>query len=145
MGVARALGINHVALEVDDLDRAVAFYSEVFGLELRGRVPGMAFLDLGDQFLALSEGRGQAADDERHFGLVVDDRDAARRALEQAGAEILPGSGLNFRDPAGNRVEVVGYADVQFLKEPAVLDGMGMGDLRKSEAARAELREKGLL
>src|SRR3712207_3519411 len=114
--VARLVGINHVALEVGDIEDAVAFYGRVFEFELRGRVPGMAFLDMGDQFLALAEGRDQGPDPERHFGLVVDDRAAARRALEEAGAELVDGRGLNFRDPWGNRVEVVEYADVQFTK-----------------------------
>jgi lactoylglutathione lyase len=144
MGVARALGFNHVALEVDDLERAVGFYREVFGLELRGRVPGMAFLDLGDQFLALSEGRVGGPDGERHFGLVVDDREAIRERLEAAEAEILGGRGLNFRDPAGNHVEVVEYGDVQFTKPPAILRGMGLEHLAKSEQALEELRRKGL-
>ena len=145
MGVARALGINHVALEVDDLERAVAFYREAFGLELRGRVPGMAFLDMGDQFLALAHSEPGAPDESRHFGLVVDDRARVRQALKDAGVELEPGRGLHFKDPWGNRVEVVQYSDVQFTKAPAVLAGMGLEDLGKSESARRELRDKGLL
>jgi catechol-2,3-dioxygenase len=140
----RLVGINHVALEVGDLEAALDFYGRVFEFELRGRVPGMAFLDMGDQFLALSEGRRQPSDDGRHFGLVVDDREAARRALEAASAEIVPGGGLNFRDPWGNRVEVVEYGEIQFTKSPGVVGGMGLGALEKTEAARRELREKGL-
>jgi lactoylglutathione lyase len=138
----RLLGINHVALEVDDLDAALDFYGRLFEFELRGRVPGMAFLDLGDQFIALAEGRSQAADDGRHFGLVVDDKEAARAALEAAGAEILPGRGLDFRDPWGNRVQVVDYRQIQFRKAPEVLAGMGV-EIAKGESALAELREKG--
>jgi len=141
---ARIVGINHVALEVGDLEEALAFYGRVFQLRLRGRVPGMAFVDIGDQFLAVSEGRSQAPDDGRHFGLVVDDKAKARLALEGAGTEILPGRGLNFRDPWGNRVELVDYADIQFTKQDAVLDGMGLADLGKSESALHELEEKGL-
>jgi catechol 2,3-dioxygenase-like lactoylglutathione lyase family enzyme len=141
---ARLVGINHVALEVGDLEAALAFYGSVFELELRGRVPGMAFVDMGDQFIALAEGRTQPADEGRHFGLVVDDRERARRALEEAGAEILPGRGLDFRDPWGNHVQVVQYADVQFTKDRPVLEGMGVGGLGKSEAALRELEEKGL-
>ena len=140
----RLVGINHVALEVGDLDEALAFYGRVFEFELRGRVPGMAFVDMGDQFLALSEGRTQAPDDDRHFGLVVDDKDLARRALEAAGADIVPGRGLDFRDPWGNLVQVVDNADIQFTKAPEVLAGMGLGELPKSEAALEQLREKGL-
>lgn len=141
---ARLVGINHVAVEVGDLDDALAFYGRVFRFQLRGRVPGMAFLDMGDQFMALSEGRTQPPDDDRHFGLVVDDKELARRALEAAGADILPGRGLNFRDPWGNLVQVVEYGDIQFTKAPEVLAGMDLGDLSKSEAARGQLREKGL-
>ena len=141
---ARLIGINHVALEVGDLDEALAFYGRIFDLELRGRVPGMAFVDMGDQFLALSEGRRQSPDDGRHFGLVVDDRDAVREALVAAGVAIEPGRGLDFSDPWGNRVEVVEYGDIQFTKDARVLEGMGAGDLRKTEAAIGELREKGL-
>jgi catechol-2,3-dioxygenase len=140
----RLVGLNHVALEVGDLEEALAFYGRFFDLELRGRAPGMSFVDLGDQFLALSEGRSQAPDEHRHFGLVVDDKEAVRRALEEAGVEILPGRGLDFRDPWGNRVEVVDYRDVQFTKAPAVLRGMELGDLGKSDGALEELRRKGI-
>ncbi|MGH2714167.1 MAG: VOC family protein [Thermoleophilaceae bacterium] len=140
----RLVGINHVVLEVDDLDEALAFYGRLFELELRGRVPGMAFVDMGDQFLVLAEGRSQPPDAERHFGLVVDDREEVRRKLEAVGAEILPGRGLDFRDPWGNHVQVVRYSDIQFSKTAEVLAGMGLGDLGKSESALRELREKGL-
>ena len=140
----RFVGINHVALEVGDLEAALDFYGRVFGLELRGRAPGMAFIDAGDQFIALSEGRSQAPDDARHFGLVVDDTEAVRAALQQAGAEIIPGRGLNFRDPWGNFVQVVEYGDVQFTKAPEVLRGMGLDGLSKTPEALRELREKGL-
>jgi len=140
----RLLGVNHVALEVGDVDEALAFYGRFFEFELRGRAQGMAFVDLGDQFVALAEGRRQPPDDHRHFGLVVDDKEAVRRALEEAGVELLPGRGLDFRDPWGNRVEVVDYRDVQFTKAPEVLAGMGAADLEKTEAAKAELRRKGM-
>jgi extradiol dioxygenase family protein len=142
--VARLIGINHVALEVGDLDAALEFYGRWLEFELRGRVPGMAFLDAGDQFLALAEGRAQAPDDGRHFGLVVDDRDAVRAALDDAGIEVEPGRGLNVRDPWGNLVEVVDYREIQFTKAPSVLAGMGLEGLAKTEAARRELAEKGL-
>jgi lactoylglutathione lyase len=142
--VARLVGINHVVLEVDDLEDALDFYGRLFELEFRGRLHGMAFLDMGDQFLVLSEGRTQQPDGSRHFGLVVDDRDAVRRRLEEAGAEILPGPGLDFQDPWGNHVQVVQYSDIQFSKAAAVLSGMGLDGLAKSEAALRELREKGL-
>jgi lactoylglutathione lyase len=139
----RLVGINHVALEVGDVDEALEWYGRIFELELRGRLPGMAFVDMGDQFIALSEGRTQPPDLHRHFGLVVDDKEAARARLEAAGADIRAGRGLNFRDPWGNFVQVVGYDDVQFTKAPEILRGMGL-ELPKSEHALAELREKGL-
>ena len=139
----RLVGINHVALEVDDIDRALEFYGRLFDLELRGRGPGMAFVDIGDQFVALMQGRSQPPDRARHFGLVVDDKEAARRALEEAGVEILPGRRLDFLDPFGNRVEIVQYDQIQFAKPEHVLRGMGL-ELGKSESALAELEEKGL-
>src|SRR5215203_5912780 len=132
------VGINHVALEVSSIDEALEFYGQFFELHLRGVAPGMAFLDMGDQFLALSEGREQGPDDGRHFGLVVDDKEAVRAALEQAGVEVMPGRRLDFRDPWGNRVEIVGYRDIQFSKTPAVLSGMGL-ELEKGPAALREL------
>jgi catechol 2,3-dioxygenase-like lactoylglutathione lyase family enzyme len=141
--VPRLVGINHVALEVSDLEAAVEWYGRIFEFAEPEREPGMAFIDLGDQFIALSEGRRQSRDDDRHFGLVVDDKAATRAALEAAGAEILPGRRLNFRDPWGNLVQVVAYEDIQFTKSPEVLRGMGL-ELSKSEDALGELREKGL-
>jgi lactoylglutathione lyase len=140
----RLLGVNHVALEVGDIEEALAFYGGLFDFELRGRAPGMAFLDMGDQFLALSAGRQQPRDDHRHFGLVVEDKQAARRALEEAGAEILPGRGLDFVDPWGNRIQIVDYRDIQFTKAPAVLRALELENLEKSESAREELRRKGM-
>ena len=144
--MARLVGINHVALEVGEIDEALAFLERVFGpLELRGRVPGMAFVDLGDQFLALSEGRSQAADDARPVGIVVDDMAAVGERLDELGVEVVPGRRLDFRDPWGNRLEVVDYREIQFTKAPGVLRGMGLDGLEKTEEARGELREKGLL
>jgi catechol 2,3-dioxygenase-like lactoylglutathione lyase family enzyme len=144
--VTRLVGINHVVLEVADLDAALDFYGRLFDLELRGRLRHMAFLDMGDQFLVLAEvAEPDGPDAQRHFGLVVDDRDEVRRRLEEAGAEILGGRGLDFRDPWGNHVQVVQYSDIQFSKTPSVLAGMGLQGLEKSERALTELREKGLL
>jgi lactoylglutathione lyase len=141
---ARLVGINHVALEVGDLDEALAFYARVFEVRLRGRIPGMAFIDAGDQFIALSEGRAQEPDPDRHFGLVVDDKEAVRAALEAAGADIVPSRGLDFRDPWGNLVQVVEYGDVQFTKTPGVLRAMGLDGLGKTDVALSELRAKGV-
>jgi lactoylglutathione lyase len=139
----RLVGINHVALEVGDVEEALAFYGRIFELSLRGRSGRAAFVDIGDQFLALMEGRSQPPDRARHVGLVVDDKEAAREAAEAAGAEILPVRGLRFHDPWGNSVEVVQYDEVQFTKPEPVLRGMGL-ELGKTEQALAELRSKGL-
>jgi len=141
---AKLLGFNHVAVEVGNLEEALEFFGRVFDFELRGRGPGMAFLDAGDQFLAISEGRSQAPDEHRHVGVVVDDRQAVRRALRELKVELLPGRGLDFLDPWGNRWQVVQYSDVQFTKAPEVLRGMGLGQLRKSPDATEQLRRKGM-
>jgi predicted enzyme related to lactoylglutathione lyase len=143
-GRPRLVGVNHVAVEVGDVDEAVEFLSRVFDVTLRGRTRGAAFVDLGDQFLALSAGRTQPPDAHRHVGLVVDDREAVRKTLEEVGAEVLPGRGLNFRDPWGNRFQVVQYDEVQFTKTPHVLHGLGLEHLGKTEAAVEELRAKGM-
>ena len=141
---ARAVGFNHVALEVGDIDEALAFYGRLFDFELRGKSETDAFIDLGDQFLALQKGRTQGADDGRHFGLVVDDKEAVRAALAEAGIEPLSGRFLDFFDPWGNRVEIVGYENIQFTKAPHVLRGMGLARLSKSEKAIKELSDKGM-
>ncbi len=140
----RALGVNHVAFEVDDLDAALAWWERYFAFELRGRVPGMAFIDLGDQFVALSEGRTQPPDAHRHVGLVVEDKEALRAALREAGEDVAAGGALRMRDPSGNQIEIVDYRDVQFTKTPAVLRALGVQDIAKSERARKELAAKGL-
>jgi lactoylglutathione lyase len=141
---ARAVGFNHVAIEVGDIDKALAFYARLFDFKLRGKSKNMAFIDLGDQFLALQKGRSQPPDDGRHFGLVVDDKDAVRRALADANIDPLPGPFLDFFDPWGNRVEIVGYDNIQFSKAPNVLRGMGLTHLSKSPQAIKELAEKGM-
>ena len=138
----RLVGINHVAVEVGDLDEALAFYGRIFDLTLRGRMRTMAFVDMGDQFLALSHGRRQSPDEERHIGLVVDDREAALAAARAAGAEMLADN--DFRDPWGNHFQIVDYRDIQFSKTDRILAGMGLDGLAKSDRALAELREKGL-
>jgi lactoylglutathione lyase len=141
----RLVGINHVALEVGDLEEALEFYGSLFEITRVDREPGMAFIDMGDQFIALSSGRSAPRDASRHFGLVVDDKEAVREALAAAGIETVGSVGLNFRDPWGNLLQVVDYRDIQFTKAPAVLDGMGLADLEKRPAALDELRDKGLL
>ncbi len=141
---ARLVGFNHIALEVGDIEEALDFYGRLFEIKLRGRGKGMAFIDAGDQFIALSEGRTQPPDDHRHVGMVVDSKKAVRRALKEMGVEILPGRGLDFRDPWGNRWQVVEYSEVQFTKAPEVLRGMGLRHLGKTEDALNQLRRKGL-
>jgi catechol-2,3-dioxygenase len=141
---ARAVGFNHIALEVGDIEGALAFYGCLFDFELRSKSDTAAFIDLGDQFIALQKGRTQSADDGRHFGLVVDDKDAVRKALADAGIATLPGPFLDFRDPWGNRIEIVGYDNVQFTKAPNILRGMGLSHLAKNEAAIKELADKGM-
>ncbi len=140
----RLLGINHVALEVGDIDEALAFYGRFFEFELRGHSREMAFIDLGDQFIALSAGRRQPTDNDRHFGLVVDDREGLRARMEAAGVEFVSENRFDFLDPWGNRVEIVPYRDIQFLKDRAVLRALGADTLHKTDAARDELREKGI-
>jgi lactoylglutathione lyase len=141
---ARALGFNHIAIEVGDVDEALAFYGRIVDFTLRGKSKDMAFIDLGDQFLALQNGQSQPPGSGRHFGLVVDDKEAVRRALGEAGVEILPGLFLDFYDPWGNRVEIVGYDGIQFSKAPNVLRGMGLAHLSKSAKAIKELADKGM-
>jgi catechol 2,3-dioxygenase-like lactoylglutathione lyase family enzyme len=138
----RLVGINHVALQVDDLEAAVSFYCDLFQPTSVDRSePDAAFLEIGDQFLALFE-RG-SREEEPHFGLVVDDKDATRRVLAEHGVDVLPGHRLDFRDPSGNRVQIVQYDQIQFTKDERVLRGMEL-ELGKTEAALGELRERGL-
>jgi len=141
---ARLVGVNHIALEVGEIDAALAFYGRLFDFSLRGRSETMAFIDMGDQFIALAAGRTQPRDGERHFGLVVDDRSSLRPILEELGAEILPTRGLDFIDPWGNHIQVVEYRDIQFTKAPEVQRAMGLDHLDKTEAALEELAKKGM-
>jgi lactoylglutathione lyase len=143
--MARLVGINHVALEVGELEEALAWYARLFDFELRGRIGDrMAFIDMGDQFIALASGRTQPPDGARHFGLVVDDKEAVRERLRRDGVRVQASGSLDFTDPWGNHVQVVDYRDVQFTKTPAILRAMQLGRLSKSERALQELREKGL-
>ncbi len=139
--VARLVGINHVALEVGDLDEALAWYGSLFEFELRGRHDTrMAFIDLGDQFIAISSGRAQPPDGSRHLGLVVDDKEAVRERVRKQGIAVQSSGSLDFLDPWGNHIQVVDYHDIQFTKAPEVLRGMKLEGLSKSEQALAELR-----
>jgi lactoylglutathione lyase len=139
--MARLVGINHIALEVGDIDEALAFYGRFFEFELRGKRATMAWIDAGDQFVALAVGRGEGLD---HVGIVVDDKEAVRRAARDAGLDVAATGALRIRDPWGNVLEIVDYRDVQFTKAPEVLRGMGLDGLEKSEQALAELRAKRL-
>jgi catechol 2,3-dioxygenase-like lactoylglutathione lyase family enzyme len=141
----RLVGINHIALEVGDVDEALQWYGRLFELELRGRHGNrMAFIDMGDQFIALASGRSQPPDGSRHFGLVVDNKEAVRARLRDQGVPVQPTGSLDFRDPWGNHVQVVDYREIQFTKAPEVLRGMGLKDLEKEPQALEELRAKGL-
>lgn len=141
---ARAVGLNHVALEVGDIEEALAFYGAFLAFELRSKSENMAFIDLGDQFIALQKGRTQPKDDGRHFGLVVDDKETVRAALAAMGVEIVSDRFLDFYDPWGNRIEIIGYSNIQFSKTDAILSGMGLADLEKTEGAKKELADKGM-
>ncbi|MEC9266077.1 MAG: VOC family protein [Pseudomonadota bacterium] len=140
----RAVGINHVAIEVGNIDAALAFYSQFFDFTLRGKSETDAFIDLGDQFIALSKADPIDPESGRHFGLVVDDKERFRALLAEAGVVVEDRRFLDFRDPWGNMVEIVAYENVQFSKAPNVLRGMGMSDLRKNDKAVGELRSKGM-
>jgi len=139
----RMVGLNHIVLEVGDIDAALRFYESIFDFKLRGRGEGAAFIDMGDQFLALMKGPVRAPQSHRHFGLVVDDRSAIRTLAQEAGATLLEGQFLDFLDPWGNRIEVVEYADIQFTKADHVLRGMQL-ELEKSPKAISELAAKGM-
>jgi lactoylglutathione lyase len=144
---AKLIGINHVALEVGDVEEALALYGRLFDFELRGRAGRMAFLDMGDQFLALAEGRTQAADEQRHFGLVVDDVEVVRVALAREGIEEIPTrfpTSLDFRDPWGNLFQVVSYREIQFERTDGVKRALGLDGVEKSENAKREIADKGL-
>lgn len=140
----RAVGINHVALEVGDIEEALAFYGSFLEFSLRGKSETQAFIDLGDQFLALSKVDEQPKDSERHFGLVVEDKAAVGAILEGMGIEIVSNRFMDFYDPWGNRVEIIGYENIQFSKTEGVLRGMGLADLEKTDGALKELAEKGM-
>jgi predicted enzyme related to lactoylglutathione lyase len=146
-GKAKLVGINHIALEVSDLDAALDLYGRLFQFDMRGRMRKMAFIDMGDQFIAVAEGRTQEPDGDRHFGLVVDDVDAARAAVEGAGLDVLGrrrGQSFDFRDPWGNRFQVVGYRNIQFERTDGVRRKLGIDDVEKTDAAKDEIAERGL-
>jgi catechol 2,3-dioxygenase-like lactoylglutathione lyase family enzyme len=138
------VGMNHIALAVGSIDEALEFYGRLFNIRLRGRSNGRAFIDMGDQFIALFEDSVQGVDGHRHIGLVVDDKEAVRERCKVLGIPLLPGTFLDFHDPWGNRLQIVDYAEIQFTKAPEVLRGMGLAGLEKSLEAKRELRDKGM-
>ena len=139
--MARLVGINHVAVQVGDIAEMLTFLGQlVERLDLRGRGGHMAFVDLGDQFIALEQTSEPVA--AGHYGLVVDDQDEVVRRAREAGARMI--GGHDFLDPWGNHWQVVDYRDVQFAKTDRVLQGMELAELEKSERALRELRDRGL-
>jgi catechol 2,3-dioxygenase-like lactoylglutathione lyase family enzyme len=140
----RLVGMNHIALEVGDVEAALAFYQSIFRFELFKRTDDAAFITMGDQFLVLVHSDLQHRDHERHFGLVVDDRSTTRQLASAAGATMLETRFLDFLDPWGNFIQVVEYGDIQFTKSAEVLAGMGLSHLRKTAGAIAELVKKGM-
>jgi predicted enzyme related to lactoylglutathione lyase len=140
----RAVGINHIALEVADIAAALDFYGKFLDFELHEQNEDQAFIYFGDQFINFTRHADRLPDQRRHFGIAVDDRELVRSTLKQMGVELLEGPFLDFLDPWGNRVEIVGYDNIQFTKAPHVLRGMGLENLSKNDSATKELREKGM-
>ena len=141
---ARAVGINHIALEVGDIDAALEFYGAFLDFEVARRSDTAAFVYFGDQFVNFAKGRQQGPDDRRHFGIAVDDKELARQRLEELGVTFLDGRFMDFLDPWGNRVEITTYTNIQYTKADHVLRGMGLEHLRKTDEALTELRKKGM-
>jgi catechol 2,3-dioxygenase-like lactoylglutathione lyase family enzyme len=142
----RLVGINHVAIEVGDIDAALEWYGQLFAFTLRGKGERNAFIDMGDQFINLTLVPGAAAGQEverRHIGLVVDNRSRMIELAKASGARMVEGPFLDFLDPWGNRLEIIEYANIQFTKAPYVLRGMGLA-LEKNAKARGELADKGM-
>ena len=141
---AHAVGINHIALEVGDIDEALEFYGRFLEFEVHERNDAAAFIYFGDQFINFTKNSDRKPDQLRHFGIAVDDKPLVRRTLEAMGVELLSSEFLDFLDPWGNRVEITTYADIQYTKAEHVLRGMGLGHLSKTKRALAELRAKGM-
>ena len=141
---ARAVGINHIALEVGDIDAALDFYGAFLTFEIARRSDTAAFVYFGDQFINFARGRRQGPDDRRHFGIAVDDKELARTRLEELGVKFLDGRFMDFLDPWGNRVEITTYTKIQYTKADHVLRGMGLAHLEKTDEALAELARKGM-
>ena len=141
----KLVGINHVALEVGDIDEALEWYGKLFAFTLRGKGAQNAFIDMGDQFINLTRAADPGTEnvERRHIGLVVDDRSRILELAKAAGARMVEGPFLDFLDPWGNRLEIIEYANIQFTKAPHVLRGMGLA-LDKNETAKRELADKGM-
>jgi catechol 2,3-dioxygenase-like lactoylglutathione lyase family enzyme len=141
----RLIGINHVAIEVADIDAALAWYAQIFDFTLRGKGERNAFIDMGDQFINLTLVPDYAVpgEEKRHIGFVVDDRSRIIELAKAAGARFVDGPFLDFLDPWGNRLEIIEYSNIQFSKTPGVMRGMGLA-LDKNEKAQKELADKGM-
>ena len=141
----RLVGINHVAIEVGDIDEALAWYAQIFDFTLRNRHERSAFIDMGDQFINMTRvpDYRQEGVERRHIGFVVDDRSRIIELAKAAGARMVEGPFLDFLDPWGNRLEIVEYSNIQFTKAPNVQRGMGL-KLDKNANATKELAEKGM-
>jgi len=141
----KLIGINHVAIEVGDIEEALDWYGRLFAFTLRGKSERNAFIDMGDQFINMTLAPGPQKPDaeRRHIGLVVDDRSRILDLAKAVGARMVEGPFLDFLDPWGNRLEIIEYANIQFTKAPHVLKGMGL-TLTKNEKAKRELADKGM-
>ncbi len=141
---ARAVGINHVAIEVGDIGKALEFYGKLLEFTVEEQTPEMAIVYFGDQFINFIRNFDRKPDAMRHFGIAVDDKPLARRTLAAMSVQLIDSRFLDFLDPWGNRVEITTYANIQYTKADHVLRGMGLGHLKKTDEALAELRAKGM-
>lgn len=141
----RLVGINHVAIEVGNIDEALAWYARIFDFTLRGKSERNAFIDMGDQFvnMTLVPDYAVAGVEKRHIGFVVDDRSSVIELAKAAGARFVEGPFLDFLDPWGNRLEIIEYSNIQFTKAQNVMRGMGLA-LTKNAKATQELADKGM-
>ena len=141
---ATAIGINHVALEVGNIAEALAFYGRILNFTITSQSENAAFIYFGDQFINFAKGRAQVPDEKRHFGIAVDNKELVRDTLIEMGVALFGGRFLDFLDPWGNRVEITTYTNIMFSKSTAVLRGMGMDHLQKTDESLAELDKHGL-
>ncbi len=141
---ATAIGINHIALEVGNIAEALAFYGSFLNFTITSQTEDAAFIYFGDQFINFAKGRTQASDEKRHFGIAVDDKELVRNTLTQMDVTLLGGQFLDFLDPWGNRIEITTYTNIMFSKTTAILRGMDMDHLQKTDQALGQLNKHGL-